>query len=116
LYQKGSQVVVWSFDGDRVRVCHATLADAETVDEGSKKEVRAYRIAWDKEKPEFISYVLNKPESKDEPPANVWRVKLAEGALSLIHNPADPTTAPADFELPPSTPRSLKGFVRMKSK
>jgi hypothetical protein len=105
-------VVVWSFDGGRVRVCHATLADAETVDEGSKKELGAYRIAWDKEKPQLINYVPDKPETKDDPPSNVWRVKVAEGELTLIHNPADPTAAPADFSCrrtPPGRSRGSSG-------
>ncbi len=108
--------MVGSFDGGRVRVSQATLADVETVDEGSKKVVRAYRIAWDKEKPELIPYAPDKPGSKDEPPGNLRRVKLEEGRLTLIHNPADPTTVPADFELPPNATRSLKAFVRLKSK
>jgi hypothetical protein len=113
-FEKDARVLVWSFDGDRIRVYEARLVDAETVEEKSKKEVKAFRLAWDKEKPEQLGFALDKP-GKDEMPLDLWRLKRTDKKLDFIRDPADPKGVPADFDLPRHGTRSLKGFVKFKS-
>jgi hypothetical protein len=79
-FEKDAQVLVWSFDGDRIRVYEARLVDAETVEEESKKEVKAFRLAWDKGQPEQLGFALDKP-CKDEMPLDLWRLKQTDKKL-----------------------------------